>query len=201
MCDIIYPVFEKCKKYTFDPFWKILLEDTARGKFHKSMESFDPKTFTITFIYYIVKKKQRLIKKAEKKNCLFLFKSCKDGFNKVGIFSPNELPITTGPIFHYTKWNHIKTKALKEEMISKYVSRKYPKNPEKFFEIISLIQTKHITPTNIKIVNGKIDNIEIKPLPTTNKSVNFPKYEYIKKTDLLSSAVEKFTKERSKRFL
>lgn len=200
----IYPIFNRCKKYTLDPFWTDLFEKCSRGSFPNYIQSFDPTTWKVTFIYRIgkpPKDKKKIVYKVPKKlNAINLYKTIKDGCHMIGVYSTNEIAEFNYPLFHYTKWNHIKSKAIREELISKYVDIKYPKDKNKFYEIMSFIQIKHITAADIKMKDGKIEDIFIKPLNDSSKKViTFPKYEQTKKTNLLSQAVLKFSIDRLKR--
>lgn len=196
---IPYPMFEKCKKYTLDFFWISIFDKCAKGNLQSPISGFNPKTYEVVFTYTVRNKKQTLTAKPSKRNSLGLFKLVKEYFHRFGIFSTSEIPTANYPFMQYTKWNFIKSKAVKEELVSNYLQKKYPNNsPDKFYEVMSLIQIKHITANDIKLMDGKIVNIDIKPIKETQKESIFPKYEYNKKTNLLSQSVIKYSKERCK---
>lgn len=194
-------VFEKCKQYTTDPFWYDLFDRLSKGRFTDSIIDFNSKDYSVTFAYTFVstkgeKKRGTCKRKPKRKESLELFELIKNQMHRFGIHSHSEIPQNFCPLFVFTKWNYIKTKSVKEELISRYVDTKCSKNPNKFFEILSLLQVKHITHSDIEMSSkGEIENINIKPLPKVTKT-NFPRYEYPKKPTPLSLTIIKFSKER-----
>jgi hypothetical protein len=198
-----YPIFEQCKNYTLDEFWRDVLEKASKGKFPDGV-SYDPtgtNTHTFSFNHVVNIEgvgKKITARKTCSKNPLDTFKAFRNGLQRKGIFSPQEVRTNNNPIFRYTRWNQIKAKIIKEELLVEYVREKYPQDhKQKLQELCGRIQTKNISPSDIVMEGGKISSIiqgKIEPV-----FVSFPPYEYPKKTHIMTDAIKNYTKERKLR--
>jgi hypothetical protein len=202
-CGLPYPMFQACKNYTIYPFWLELFDKLSMGRFPEYIVGFDPKTIRLTFRYTVKYRAQIrevvFTKTAKPLNAWGLYRLTTKYLMYFGMHSRSQLPKSSfPPKFQYTSWSNVRSKSVKEEMISAYVDRAYPDEPDKFFEILSLIQTKQINPDDISLSDGVIVSITINP-PEPLKPVKFIPYERIRKKNTMSVAIKSFTKERLKR--
>jgi hypothetical protein len=197
MSRVLYLVFEKAKRYTLDPFWINLFDRCSRGTFPPQIQSFHHQTYKITFVYQLFGKRETFSWTPKKKNSLRMYRLVRRGLGRVGIFSPTEIRRYNYPIFRYTKWNQIKSKVIKEEFVMDYVKRKHPNQPNKFYEIMTQIQMKHIVATDLEIKDGHLE-IRFRPVSNTKKP-NFPVYERATKPKIWGSSVDAFTDQRKDR--
>lgn len=194
-----YPIFEDCKKYTLDVFWIDVFERCSKGKFPEGV-SYDSSGFLL-----LEKEEGKVVKKYE--NSLLLFKEIKNYLMGKGIMSPKEIVIKKvgNPLDEVTSWDNIKSRTIKEELVSGYIDWVFDDLPKqkklfKFLEIMSLIQSKNITSEDIKIERGKISNINIPDQNNVTSERNpFPVYEYQKRKNILTEGIRAFSNERKNR--
>lgn len=216
-----YPIFQACKNYTIYPFWLGVFDSLSLGKFPQYIVSFDPTTFRMTFRYTLDvsvngkdgKRKgpfEEVIftKTAKPLSAWGLYRLTTKYLMYFGVHSRGQLPKASfPPKFEYTSWSGIRSRSMKEELLSEYVDKTYPDDrTDRFFELLALLQTKQLSPDDITMSEGKILEINPREPPLvgsrskTSAQVKFVAYEKSKKRSTIS-AVKSFTKDRKKRLL
>jgi hypothetical protein len=213
----IFPIFQACKEYTIYPFWLGVFDAMSLGKFPPQILQFDPKTFRMTFRY-----KLDLCDATKIWNCgagleEVIFTKTAKPLSKWGVYrlttkylmyfgvhSRGQLPKASfPPRFEYTCWSGIRSRSVKEELLSEYIDTTYPTDPDRadrFFELMALLQTKQLSPDDITMSEGKIVEINTHSGGGTTKPTRFAAYEKSKKRNTCC-AIKSFTKDRKKRLL
>lgn len=207
---VIFQVFENCKKYTLDKFWKDHFTNLARNKFPPGIK-YDDKTKTL---YIKIKNKEEKIILPDENTEIFniLMDIMK---NKLGIRSNRDLKIEKEHIVNITKkdaemddFKKIKQKQLKDHLIMNYVISlrdKYGLTNAEYNKALSIIQLgfqfKSITMDNVIYENGNIKDIEGIFFNPKTREFCLPEYTRIppkteKKitTDKFATSFNKFVK-------
>ena len=123
-------IFEKCKQYTLDFYWKEIFDECSNGRFPKNLK-YNGKTLTVFFKNETSQKVERfqLFSSNDKKNYKILMTIFK---HKLQLRSPSEIYIVKQTFDNlkdkldtqqeYTKWSKIKPKYLKNKLIIQFVN-------------------------------------------------------------------------------
>jgi hypothetical protein len=113
---VIYPLFQKCKEYSLDPFWKDIFDGCANNRFPKGLKYDADKNSIIYKSKYIP---------LPVDDAVGSFKIMIDLFiNKLGLVSSRNLIFSNSEENHLDadSWKKIKPKAIKDQLILNYIS-------------------------------------------------------------------------------
>jgi hypothetical protein len=172
---VIYPYFEECQDFTMDQYWKDVFFSCACGTFPKGCR-FDPNAHTLYTRIQVTntKTKGEAIYLPQKPEEIYLI--LLDVFkNKFGMFSSKDLQIKKDELEEIQEqqrinmdceWKKLKPRAVKDFLISNYVSdlqTKYNLTPKEARLLLTNIgvwmQLKKITSDDIDYQNHVILNI------------------------------------------
>jgi|LakMenEpi03Aug12_release.lakeMendotaPanAssembly.Ray.scaffolds.fasta_scaffold70665_2 hypothetical protein len=215
---VIYPYFEECQDFTLDQYWKDIFFSCACGTFPKGCR-FDPNTHTLYTRVQVTNTKTKgeaiyLPQKSEEIYLILL-----DVFkNKFGMFSSKDLQIKKDELEEIQEqqrinmdceWKKLKPRAIKDFLISNYVSdlqTKYnltSKEARLLFTNIGVwMQLKKITSDDIDYQNHSILNIrgiefdeQTRVWSNTNTAKFNGKSDKINKPQKFDQALDKFARD------
>jgi hypothetical protein len=123
---ILLPIFEECKKYTLDPFWKDILTSCSKNKFPKGMK-YNP----IDNILYVKDKNNKSTSFQLSSDVKSIFRTVIDIFKKeFGIYSPLDIQQKRKEIGDLQEendasqeWKTLKPRILKDFFILEFVKK------------------------------------------------------------------------------
>lgn len=214
MATIIHPIFEECKKYTLDPFWKEKFSNFACNRFppgarydanHKNMIlKINGKTEVIalsddaTYVFQVMLNILR-----EK----FGMQSTRDIEFQKGEMENN---VRNNTIEIDCEWKKIKPKHIKDQLVMDYIihlKEKYKLTQPEVRNLISIIQLgfefKSLTQDNVIFKNGRVKIIEGLEFDKSTRTFSTPKItsiisrptEKVSSTDKFCTALKKFLRD------
>lgn len=208
----IFPIFEKCKNYTLDLFWKEMFIECSKNKFPKGMTYDSEKNVVIleneefelpddskelfSLMMRLFKKELKIISSRDIK------------INKVELDEIKRLRQAQLNV----EWKKIKPKAYRDQLIIEFVVRRMRElslSAKEARELFSKIQTgisfKQIIPEDILYSEGEIKDISSlvfepkkKKFKLTRMSKGVYKAEKINTVDRLQKVTDKYMRELTK---
>ena len=182
---MFYPIFEECKQYTLDSYWREIFSNCAHNKFQKGIY-YDPKK---NFIHILenshINESVSLPSEPTDvfQTMMFIFK------NKLGLISPYEISIKDKKINEVfsirqknIKWKTVKQKNIRDQMLLQYITKlssKHNLTAEQRKKLISQIHLgfhfRHITNDDVIDEDGEIQEIKNVEFDSSSKNFVFKK--------------------------
>ncbi len=173
-CNIVYPIFSECVKYTNDEFWKNLFDDLSLGKYPKSIYisggTIYPSNKRKGFSYIIPTNEDKSPQEVATELRTLLIENtsiCSTTDISEKRKELKEKNLNVDEITNETTWSKIKKKNIREILIIKYVIRmkeEHKLNWEQTRGLNSLIQMGFIykmqTSKNVHFNNKQIQKID-----------------------------------------
>lgn len=190
----MYDIFDSCKRFTLDPYWRDRLRECSTGKFPRGM-SFDASTNIVRIRIGDIRKKIKL-GTDPKRNITILLTI----FSKyLGLVSNRDLELDREKMhklkeekisFIHCEWKQIRPRYVREQLLCDYVSKlaeKYKLSESATRKLSALIsiafEFKAITTNDIEYSNGKITKINNLRFDKKNKRFLVPEFKCVARNE------------------
>ncbi len=216
---VIYPIFEECKKYTLDPYWKDKFTNFAHNKFPSEIK-YDPVHKNL--ILKLDGKKREVIGLPDD-DPIFTFqvvmKILRENLNMNSNrdikFRKEEMEIACqkNVCDLDCEWKKIKPRHLKDQFIMDYIAKlkeEHNLSSQEVKELISVVhlgfQFKALSQDGVDFSDGAVQNIEGLTFDENTRKFKIPEYAVCGKTvekiinpDRFVSTLKKFIRDDSLR--
>lgn len=205
MTTIIHPLFEECKKYTLDPFWKEKFTNFSRNRFPPGIR-YDPTHRNL--ILKINGKKTEVVALPDDDPAFCFQIIMKIMRDRLNMHSTRDIKTRKEEMTAACQknvctldceWKKIKPRSLKDQLMMDYVAKlkeKYSLSPQEVRHLISVIQLgfqfKALSQDDVEFSDGIIQNIQGLGFDKKTRKFTIPEYSTCSKTSDKSPNADKF---------